>query len=145
MAIELAPITRSGNAHRFHPLTSTSAKKAARIRTTSPPLYSVYDDVQIRLTMGLMCSHWSTRPASVSAMPATRSPFNFSFSERDVFNHMPDHRPSIMVASVGMKLRVDQPPSLKRNGSSRGNRFRNHTSNAHERFEFLLKCARKPV
>ena len=53
--------------------------------------------------------------------------------------------PSIIVASVGMKLSVDQPPSLKRNGASRGNRFRNQTSNAQDRFEFLLKCARKPV
>src|SRR3954451_7678681 len=94
--------------------------------------------------MGLMCSHWSTRPASVSATPATRSPFNFSFSEREVFSHMPDQSPSIIVASVGMKLSVDQPPSLKRNGSARGNRFRNQTSKAHERFEFLLKWARNP-
>ena len=43
-----------------------------------------------------------------------------------------------------MKLSVDQPPPLKRNGDSRGNRFRNQTSNAHARLEFLLKCARKP-
>ena len=43
-----------------------------------------------------------------------------------------------------MKLSVDQPPPLNRNGDSRGNRFRNQTSNAHDRFEFLLKCARKP-
>ena len=49
-----------------------------------------------------------------------------------------------MVASVGMKLSVDQPPLLKRNGVSRGNRFRNQTSNAQDRFVFLLKCARKP-
>ena len=53
--------------------------------------------------------------------------------------------PSIIVASVGMKLSVDQPPSLNRNGSSRGKRFRNQVSNAHERLEFLLKCARNPV
>jgi hypothetical protein len=44
-----------------------------------------------------------------------------------------------------MKLRVDHPPELNRNGFSRGNRFRNHTSKAHARFEFLLKCARNPV
>ena len=81
---------------------------------------------------------------SVSASPAAISPFSLSRIERDVFSHIPDHIPSIIVASVGMKLSVDQPPSLKRNGSSRGNRLRNHTSNAHDRFEFLLKWARNP-
>jgi hypothetical protein len=44
-----------------------------------------------------------------------------------------------------MKLSVDHPPLLKTNAASRGNRFRNHTSNAHDRFAFLLKCARNPV
>src|SRR4051812_4471753 len=98
----------------------------------------------MRFTIGQMCSHWSTSPASVRPTPAATRPFNFSVIERVVFSHSPDHIPSIMVASVGMKLRVDQPPSLKRNGDSRGNRFRNQTSNAHARFEFLLKWARNP-
>src|SRR5512140_657821 len=91
-----------------------------------------------------MCSHCKMSPPSVSATPPAMRPFSFSPVEREVFSHMPDHTPSIMVASVGMKLSVDQPPSLKRNGASRGNRLRNQTSNAHDRFEFLLKCARKP-
>src|SRR3954465_6737127 len=94
--------------------------------------------------MGQMWSHWRISPPSVRATPAAMRPFSFSFNVRDVFSHIPDHMPSIIVASVGMKLRVDHPPSLKRNGASRGNRFRNHTSKAHERFEFLLKCARNP-
>ena len=43
-----------------------------------------------------------------------------------------------MVASVGIKLRVDQPPSLKTKGCSRGNRFKNHTSNAHDKIGILV-------
>src|SRR6059058_2891603 len=99
----------------------------------------------MRLTIGQTWSHCNTRPASVSATPATTSPLNLSTTVRVDFSHSPDHRPNIIVASVGMKLRVDHPPSLNRNGLSRGNRLRNQTSNAHERFEFLLKCDRNPV
>src|SRR4029453_10226421 len=99
----------------------------------------------MRFTIGQMCSHWKTRPESASATPATTSPFSFSPRGRDPLSHSPAHRPSIIVASVGMKLRVDQPPPLNRNGDSRGNRLRNQTSNAHERFEFLLKWPRNPV
>src|SRR5690349_14853201 len=99
----------------------------------------------MRLTMGEMCSHWSTRPAIVSTTPATTSPLSFSAVGRALFSHSPAQSPSIIVASVGMKLRVDHPPELNRKGDSRGKRFRNHTSKAHDRFEFLLKCARKPV
>ena len=44
-----------------------------------------------------------------------------------------------MVPSVGIKLSVDQPPSLKTKGGSRGKRFKNYTSNAHERLEFLFQ------
>src|SRR5215204_3848894 len=98
----------------------------------------------MRFTIGQMCNHWSTSPASVSAIPAATRPFSLSNVERVVINHCPAHSPSIIVASVGMKLNVDQPPPLNRNGAWRGNRFRNQTSNAQERFEFLLKCARKP-
>ena len=47
--------------------------------------------------------------------------------------------------SVGIKLSVDQPPSLKTKGRSRGNRFRNQTSNAHERLEFLFQCEKSGV
>ena len=94
--------------------------------------------------MGLTCSHWNTSPASVSAAPPITSPFSFSTGVRVVFSHSPHHSPRIIVASVGMKLRVDHPPLLNRNGRSRGNRLRNHTSNAQDRLEFLLKCARKP-
>src|SRR6476469_7006400 len=98
----------------------------------------------MRFTIGQTCSHWKTSPASVSAAPATSSPLTFSLVVRAVISHWPAHIPSIIVASVGMKLSVDQPPLLKRNGASRGNRFRNQTSKAQEIFEFLLKCARKP-
>src|SRR4030095_1264396 len=99
----------------------------------------------MRFTIGLMCSHWKMRPASVNATPAMTSPFSFSTVERFVCSQRPVHRPSIIVASVGMKLSVDQPPELYKNGFSRGKRFKNQTSNAHDRFEFLLKWARKPV
>src|SRR4029450_4050444 len=108
-------------------------------------LWRVYDEVQIRVTTGHMCDHWKMRPASVSATPAATRPLNFSAVVRVDLSHTPDHSPSIIVASVGMKLRVDHPPSLNTNGLSRGNRFRNQVSKAHERFEFLLKCERKPV
>src|SRR5438445_13899283 len=107
---------------------------------TRPPLYKVYDEVQIRFTMGQMCSSWRASPARASAMPATFSPFNLSAAERGDFSHSPHHSPSIIVARVGMKLRVDHPPLLNRNGFSRGNRFRNHTSNAHARLELGVKC-----
>src|SRR4029079_9791799 len=112
---------------------------------TRPPLYNVYAEVQIRFTIGQMWSHCKISPASVSATPAATSPLNFSIDERVVFSHSPLHRPSIIVASVGSKLSVDHPPRLNTNGVSRGNRFRNQTSNAHDRFEFLLKCARNPL
>src|SRR3954462_4007742 len=98
----------------------------------------------MRFTIGQMWSHWKISPSSVSDTPAINRPCSFSAFDRDVLSHSPDHIPSIIVASVGMKLSVDQPPSLKRNGASRGNRFRNQTSNAHDRFEFLLKWARNP-
>ena len=58
----------------------------------------------------------AARPASVSATPATTRPFSLSTVERGVFSHRPAHIPSIIVASVGMKLSVDHPPPLKRNG-----------------------------
>src|SRR5204862_1241892 len=111
---------------------------------TSPPLYNVYDEVQMRLTIGQMCSHCSSNPASASAKPAATSPFSLSPAARGVFSHSPHQRPSIIVASVGMKLSVDHPPLLKRNGFSRGNRFRNQTSNAHARFVFFSKCPKSP-
>jgi hypothetical protein len=88
---------------------------------TRPPLYKMYEEVQMRFTLGQMCSHCSRSPAIVSAAPATRRPRSFSAVDRAAFSHSPDHMPNIMVASVGMKLRVDQPLSLKRNGASRGN------------------------
>src|SRR6187455_666464 len=99
----------------------------------------------MRFTIGLMCNHWKISPASVNATPATSRPFSFSTVERFVCSQRPVHRPRIIVASVGMKLSVDQPPELYRNGFARGKRFRNQTSNAHDTFEFLLKCARNPV
>ena len=80
----------------------------------------------------------------MNARPAMTSPVNFSFAVRVVRSHWPVHKPSTIVASVGMKLSVDQPPRLKRNGSRRGNRFKNQVSNAHDTFAFLLKCAKKP-
>src|SRR5213594_3456866 len=98
----------------------------------------------MRLTIGQTCSHCSARPASVSAPPATIKPLSLSSAGRADFSHSPAHMPSIIVASVGMKLSVDQPPLLNTNGFSRGKRLRNQTSNAHDRFEFLLKCARNP-
>ena len=55
---------------------------------------------------------------------------SFSLSDRGLLSHAPAHTPSIIVARVGVKLRVDQPPSLKRKGDSRGKRFRNQVSNA---------------
>src|SRR5215217_2401333 len=95
--------------------------------------------------MGTTCSHWSSRPASTSASPATTRPFVFSTVVCVDCSHCPAHMPSIIVAIVGMKLSVDQPPLLNRKGDCRGNRLRNQTSNAHARLEFLLKCARNPV
>jgi hypothetical protein len=83
---------------------------------TRPPLYKMYEEVQMRFTLGQMCSHCSRSPAIVSAAPATRRPRSFSAVDRAAFSHSPDHMPNIMVASVGMKLRVDQPLSLKRTG-----------------------------
>src|ERR1700730_13705187 len=99
----------------------------------------------MRFTIGQMCNTWSTSPASVKATPPRTSPFSSSLVVRPLFSHSPTHTPSLIVASVGMKLRVDQPPLLNRNGDLRGNRFRNHVSKAHEILEFLLKWARKPV
>ena len=66
----------------------------------------------MRFTIGQMCSHCSTSPAIVSATPATTRPRSFSPVDRGLFSHSPHHMPSIIVASVGMKLSVDQPPSL---------------------------------
>ena len=54
-------------------------------------------------------------------------------------SHSPARSPSIMVPSVGIKLSVDQPPSLKTKGCSRGKRFKNQTSKAHARLEFLFQ------
>src|SRR5574341_855067 len=99
----------------------------------------------MRFTIGQRWSHWKRRPARVRATPEATRPRSFSPIVRGLLSHAPAHVPSIIVARVGMKLRVDHPPSLKRNGDSRGKRFRNQVSNAHDRFEFLLKWARKPV
>ena len=78
----------------------------------------MYDEVQIRLTIGTDRSHWNIIPASASARPATISPFNFS-PVGAALQPLPDHKPSSIVASVGTKLSVDHPPPLKRNGASR--------------------------
>ena len=100
----------------------------------------------MRFTIGQTCSHWRTRPASVERdARRRRGPSASSPPSARLLSHAPDHVPSIIVARVGMKLSVDHPPSLKRNGDSRGKRFRNQVSNAHDRFEFLLKWARNPV
>src|SRR5213593_3053927 len=98
----------------------------------------------MRFTIGQIPSHCSASPASTSAPPAATNPLRVSSRGRTLLSHWPVQRPSIIVASVGMKLSVDHPPLLKRKGDSRGNILRNQTSNAHDRFEFLLKCARKP-
>src|SRR5262245_23180232 len=101
--------------------------------TTRPPLESVYEELHTRLTVGQMPSASNARPAIASAAPAASRPLNFSPALRADFSHSPAHNPSIIVASVGMQLSVDQPPLLATNGRSRGKRFRNQTSNAHDR------------
>src|SRR6201998_1779313 len=99
----------------------------------------------MRFTIGQIPAHWQISPSNTRPTPAITSPRSFSSFDLGVFSHSPVRRPRIIVASVGIKLSVDQPPSLKTNGSSRGKRFRNQTSKAHDRFEFLLKCDKKPV
>src|SRR5262249_27351104 len=96
------------------------------------------------LTIGQTPSPSKSSPDSTSATPAMSRPLNFCSAVRPDFSHSPAHKPSIIVASVGMKLSVDHPPLLKRNGDSRGKRFKNHTSNAHDRLVFLLKWAKSP-
>src|SRR5579864_6871912 len=145
MAIEFIPTTISGNAQRRQPFQSIRAYRPASINSTRPPLYSVYDDVHTRFTIGQIPTHWHTRPRNTKPAPAIASPRSFSSFDFVLLSHSPVRSPMIIVASVGIKLSVDQPPSLKTNGCSRGKRFRNHTSKAHDRFEFLLKCDRKPV
>ena len=66
----------------------------------------------MRLTIGQTWSHCRRSPPSTSATPATTRPGSFSPGAAPPLSHMPDHVPSIIVASVGMKLSVDQPPSL---------------------------------
>src|SRR6476660_317273 len=112
---------------------------------TRPPLYKVYEDVHTRLTIGQMLAHWHTNPIRTNPTPATINPRSFCCFDLSPLSHSPVRSPMSMVASVGMKLRVDHPPSLKTKGCSRGKRLRNQTSNAHERLEFLFQCERKPL
>ena len=87
----------------------------------------------------------NTAGSRTNAAPAITSPRNFCSLDPLPLSHSPARSPSIIVPSVGMKLRVDQPPSLKTKGCSRGKRFKNQTSKAHERFEFLFQWERNPL
>src|SRR6476620_11104370 len=107
---------------------------------TRPPLYRVYEDVHTRFTIGQMPAHWKINPNRANPTPAITSPRSFCSFDRALLSHSPVRRPRIIVASGGMKLSVDQPPSLKTKGCSRGNRLRNQTSKAHDRLEFLFQC-----
>src|SRR5215468_8844530 len=95
--------------------------------------------------MGQTPAHCRASPSSSKPSPAIAIPCSFCFLDRLLLSHSPVSSPRIIVPSVGMKLRVDQPPWLKTNGCSLGKRLRNQTSNAHERFEFLFQCAKNPV
>ena len=65
----------------------------------------------MRLTIGQMCSHWSDEPGERQRDAGDHEPAELRSARRArVLSHSPAHIPSIIVASVGMKLSVDQPP-----------------------------------
>src|SRR5439155_1639591 len=70
----------------------------------------------------------SAEPARIPSKPAARRTRIFFPSGSPPRSRPPASSPSTIVARDGMKLRVRYPPSLKTNGRSRGNRFRNHWS-----------------
>src|SRR5438309_2199061 len=99
----------------------------------------------MRLTLGHIPYLSSRNPAASDAPPATTSHSTFFDFELPLFSQPPAISPRIIVPSVGMKLSVAYPPELNTNGSLRGNRLRNHVSNAQARLLFLFQCAANPV
>src|SRR5258708_19412731 len=73
-AIELAPITTSGNAHLRYPLTSVTQQKPARKKKHRPPLNSVHAGVQMRFTTGQIPAKGSSRPAAPPTPPPPTTP-----------------------------------------------------------------------
>src|ERR1700753_358704 len=136
-AIEFIPITSSGNAHLRYPFTSITHENAAIYRKQSPPLNSVQLGVQIRFTIGQIPAACKNNPAARHPTPAINNFLNgiVAIAAR---NHRPAINPKIIVPSVGIKLSVKYPPSFATNGDVRGNRFKNHWSNALPRFALLF-------
>src|ERR1017187_3712239 len=106
-----------------------------------PLLKRVQVGVQMRFTIGQNPSQPSAAPAAKPMIPAIASHLTLADGARSLLSTPPAIKPSIIVPSVGMKLNVAYPPSLKTNFVSRGNRFRNHVSKAQARLLFLFQCA----
>src|SRR5579859_7483177 len=104
-AIELMPTTTSGNASFWFLLTSMSQEKDARNAKQTPPLQSVHDGVQMRLTIGQIPVKCSNRPAAISATAAIAN-LRRGILGAASWNQRPAITPSNMVPSVGIKLRV---------------------------------------
>ena len=80
-------------------------ENAARNKKQTPPLKSVQAGVQMRFTMGQMPVKCNSRPAAIRRAPAMRNFFTGIFGAA-ARNHSPARRPSSIVPSVGIKLRV---------------------------------------
>src|SRR5215472_7719225 len=103
-----------------------------------PPLKRTQDGVQIRLTIGQMPRAWARSPATMPMAAAMRRRLT-GILGAEALSQRPAARPRIMVARVGMKLRVRYPPELASKGFTRGKRLRNQTSKAQPRLAFLAK------
>src|ERR1035441_4428729 len=121
-AMELAPITTSGNAHLRHPFTSVSQQKPARKRKQRPPLNSVHAGVQMRFPAGERPGRGGGGGGAPPTAPAA-SRRRMGIVAAEARSHCPAASPRIMVPSVGMKLRVRYPPLLATYGFTVGNRL----------------------
>ena len=142
-AIELVPITTSGNAHLRYPFTSVSQQKPARNRKHRPPLNSVHAGVQMRFTTGQIPVKCSSSPAATPIAPAASS-CRIGIAGADLRSHRPPTNPRIIVPSVGMKLSVKYPPLFATNGFAAGTNSGTTRSNALPKLFSLFQCAAKP-
>ena len=114
MAIELAPITSSGNAQRLQPFHSIT-----RVEAGEHQQHEAAAVQRVRRGPDALDDRADVQPLEQRARRASArrrrrpGPCSFSAVDRGVFSHSPAHSPSIIVASVGMKLSVDQPPLVE--------------------------------
>src|ERR1035441_2316421 len=104
--MELLPMTTSGKAQRLKPRISMEAWKPARNRKHQPPPYNVQAGVQIRLTTGQIPQRPARKPRARPSAPATANQRTLAQGGRWSRRILPAIKPSIIVASVGIKASV---------------------------------------